>query len=106
MTCAGFVSRNNLNVSGQQPLRGGSRMTEVFSGENFFNNSGNASSTFDGAIYFPTTSVRYVGNSSGSGYTFLIADTITVTGNSSMQVGDNYSTLANGSPVKSSTLYE
>jgi Putative Flp pilus-assembly TadE/G-like len=67
---------------------------------------GNASSTFDGAIYFPTTSVRYVGNSSGSGYTFLIADTITVTGNSSMQVGDNYSTLANGSPVKSSTLYE
>src|SRR5665213_1073409 len=46
MTCAGRVSRNNPNVSGKQPLRGGSRITEVFSGENFFSNAGKTSSTF------------------------------------------------------------
>jgi len=68
--------------------------------------TGNSSSTFDGALYFPTTSVKYTGNSGGSGYTFLIADTITVTGNASMTLGNDYSSLANGSPIKSSALYE
>ena len=67
---------------------------------------GNSSSTFDGAVYFPTTSVQYTGNSSGSGYTFLIADSITMTGNTSMTIGTNYSSLAAGSPIKSSTLFE
>jgi acetyltransferase-like isoleucine patch superfamily enzyme len=36
--------------------------------------------------------------------TFLIADKITITGNSTL--GDNYTLLTNGSPVQSSTLYE
>jgi Flp pilus assembly protein TadG len=67
---------------------------------------GNSSSTFDGAIYFPTTSVSYVGNSSGSGYTFLIADTISMNGNASMTLGTDYSSLADGSPIKSSTLFQ
>jgi len=67
---------------------------------------GNSSSTFDGAVYFSTTSVKYTGNSSGSGYTFLIADSITMTGNTSMTIGTNYSSLSAGSPIKSSTLFE
>jgi len=67
---------------------------------------GNSSSTFDGAVYFPTTSVKYTGNSSGSGYTFLIANSITMTGNTSMTIGTNYSSLSAGSPIKSSTLFE
>jgi hypothetical protein len=67
---------------------------------------GNSSSTFDGVLYFPTTSVSYVGNSSSQGYTFLIADKITVTGNSSMTFGSNYSSLINGSPIRSTVLYE
>jgi hypothetical protein len=68
--------------------------------------TGNSSSTFDGVIYFPTTSLKFTGNSSSSGYTFLIADTLTITGNSSMALGDNYSSLSDGSPIKSSALYE
>jgi hypothetical protein len=67
---------------------------------------GNSSSTFDGVVYFPTTSLTYVGNSSSSGYTDLIADTITITGNASITINDNYSSLTNGSPIKSSALYE
>lgn len=67
---------------------------------------GNSSSTFDGAVYFSTTGIRYTGNSSGSGYTFLIADTISMTGNSSMTIGTDYSSLASGSPIKSSTLFQ
>jgi Flp pilus assembly protein TadG len=67
---------------------------------------GNSSSTFDGIVYSPDTAITYVGNSSGSGYTILIGYTITVTGNSSFTVGNNYSSLANGAPIKSSALYE
>jgi len=67
---------------------------------------GNSSSTFDGVAYLPTTALTYVGNSSSSGYTFLIADTITMTGNTSATLGNDYSSLSNGSPVKSTTLYE
>src|ERR1700722_19078634 len=47
MICDGLVSRNNLNVSGRQPLRGGSKITEVFSGENFCSNVGKTSSTVE-----------------------------------------------------------
>ena len=67
---------------------------------------GNSSSTFDGIVYLPTTTLTYVGNSSGSGYTILVAYDISITGNSSFTIGNNYSSLANGSPIKSSALYE
>jgi hypothetical protein len=65
---------------------------------------GNSSSTFDGAVYFPTTALSYVGNSSSSGYTFLVGDTITIVGNSVLN--DNYNALTNGAPIQSETLYD
>ena len=67
---------------------------------------GNSSSTFDGIVYFPSTAITYVGNSGGSGYTILIGYTISVTGNSSFTIGNDYSSLADGAPIKSSALYE
>ncbi len=76
----------------------------AYSSSNGSTIEGNSSSTFDGAVYFPTTNLTYLGNSSLSGYTFLIADKITITGNS--KVGDNYSSLSEGSPIESSALYE
>ena len=78
----------------------------AYSGSNGSTVIGNSSSTFDGAVYFATTALSYYGNSSSSGYTFLVADMITITGNSSMTIGSDYSSLSNGSPIKSSTLYE
>ena len=60
--------------------------------------SGNSSSTFDGALYFPTTSLTFNGNSSANGYSIVVADELVVCGNSS--VGSNYSSLPNGSPIK------
>ncbi len=66
--------------------------------------AGASGSTFDGAIYFPTTSVTYAGNSSSNGYTIIVGDTISVSGNSIL--GDNYSSLADGSPIKATSLYE
>jgi Flp pilus assembly protein TadG len=66
--------------------------------------NGNSSSTFDGAVYFPTTAVTYNGNSSSSGYTIVVANELTLNGNASL--GNNYSSLANGSPIKSTILAE
>lgn len=67
---------------------------------------GNSSSSFDGVLYFPTTALSYAGNSSLSGYTTIVADKLSFSGNGSVTLGDNYSSLADGSPIKSTTLYE
>jgi hypothetical protein len=66
--------------------------------------TGNSSSTYDGALYFPTTQVTYVGNSSVNGYSIVVADTLVVSGNST--VNNNYRSLANGSPIKGIILAE
>ncbi|HEY9157721.1 pilus assembly protein TadG-related protein [Candidatus Binatus sp.] len=66
--------------------------------------TGNSSSTFDGAIYFATTQVTYLGNSSLNGYSIVVADKLVVSGNA--RVGDNYSSLADGSPIKGTILAE
>jgi hypothetical protein len=66
--------------------------------------SGNSSSTFDGALYFPTTTVSFNGNSSANGYSIVVADQLTLSGNASL--GSNYTSLTNGSPIKGTILAE
>ncbi len=66
--------------------------------------NGNASSTFDGALYFPPTQVTYNGNSSLNGYSIVVADKLVVNGNAAL--GSNYSSLTNGSPIKGTILAE
>ena len=66
--------------------------------------TGNSSSTFDGAIYFPTTAISFGGNSSTSGYSIVVANQLTLSGNAS--IGNNYSSLTGGSPIKGTILAE
>ncbi len=67
--------------------------------------NGAAGSTFNGGIYFPTTPVTYAGSSAVNGFTLIVADTLTFTGNSS--VGNNVtSCLANGSLIKDAALVQ
>jgi hypothetical protein len=66
--------------------------------------NGSASSTFSGAIYFPTTSLSYAGSSAANGFTLLVADTLSFLGNSS--VGNNYSCLGTGSLIKDAALVQ
>jgi hypothetical protein len=66
--------------------------------------NGSATSSWDGALYFPTTTLTYTGSSSGSGYTLLVAYDLSMAGSGTL--GDNYSSLANGSPIRSNALYE
>jgi Putative Flp pilus-assembly TadE/G-like len=66
--------------------------------------TGASGSTFDGAIYFPTTYVDYAGSSSSNGYTIIVADEVSIIGNSTLL--DNYSSLPGGDPIKATALYE
>jgi len=66
--------------------------------------NGNSSSTWDGAIYFPSSPLTFNGNSSVNGYTIVVGDKITVNGNST--VGSDYSSLADGSPIRTVVLAE
>ena len=67
----------------------------------------NSSSHCDGAIYCPGAALTYCGNSSSTGYTQIVADTITLGKSSTINnVHCNYSSLAHGSPIKSHGLYE
>ncbi|HTW88927.1 MAG TPA: pilus assembly protein TadG-related protein [Candidatus Binataceae bacterium] len=114
----GFGSYSGINLSGNEQANLSAPTSGALAGILFFQDRtiptgsagssiiGNSQSTFDGALYFPTTTLTYNGNSSSSGYTILIADKLSITGNSTMVIGDNYSSLTNGSPIKSTTLYE
>jgi len=67
--------------------------------------SGGSSASFTGAIYLPHGSVSFSGGTSGSApYTIIVADDITFSG--SANLGTNYSSLTDGSPIKAAVLSE
>jgi len=66
--------------------------------------NGSASSTISGAIYFPTTPLGYAGSTGANMFTLLVADTLSLLGNSS--VGNNYSCLTGGSIIKDAVLVQ
>ncbi|HYA35743.1 MAG TPA: pilus assembly protein TadG-related protein [Candidatus Binataceae bacterium] len=65
---------------------------------------GNSSTTYDGAIYMPNSPLTYYGNSSANGYTILVADSLSFSGN--VTIGNNYSSLNDGSPIRTVLLAE
>ena len=67
--------------------------------------SGASGSTFNGAIYFPTTPLSYAGTSAVNGFTLIVADTLTFVGNSNVG-NDITSCLANGSLIKDAALVQ
>ena len=67
--------------------------------------NGAAGSTFNGAIYFPTTPLSYAGASAVNGFTLIVADTLTFVGNSNVG-NDITSCLANGSLIKDAALVQ
>jgi Flp pilus assembly protein TadG len=124
MNGTGVTFYNTTGLGGYQPLSMTGNMVANFSaptsgpltGILFFQDratplgtvaatvGGNAGSTYDGALYFPTTTLTYGGNSSVNGYSIIVADKVVVGGNSTL--GINYSSLGGGSPIKGTVLVE
>ena len=69
-----------------------------------------SSSTCDGAVYIPNASCTFGANSSSSGYSIVVADSVTLTGptgGSTQTQNCNYSSLQNGiGPIRTSALYQ
>ena len=80
----------------QDRSKAGSSQGNVINGTN--------ASSFNGVFYAAGGKFTYTGNSAATGYTGIIADTITFTGNSTLR--SNYSTLTNGNPVRNGALME
>jgi len=72
------------------------------SGAPSYMNSG-ADGTFQGALYFPTTSLNY-SSGADAAYTILVADTVHMSSGSTLN--NDYSSLADGSPIKQAILVQ
>ena len=66
--------------------------------------SGSSNSNFTGSLYFPTTPLKFTGNSSVTAYTIFVVWRLQLTG--SADVNNDYSGLPNGSPTKVAALIE
>lgn len=67
---------------------------------------GAALARYEGTFYFPTTQLNYTINASVAAYTAIVADTININLVAAGVVKNDYSSLADGSPLKAATLAE
>jgi putative Flp pilus-assembly TadE/G-like protein len=71
---------------------------------NYDTYGGGSTAVYQGVIYALHAAVTMYGNSSTAQYTMLVADTISLVGNTSLN--SNYSLLPNGSPIQQVVLME
>jgi len=109
---AGITMANGATVNFSAPTTGGTNSMEgilffqdrsVATGSSASAFAGGANLTLNGALYFPTTTLNY-SNGINAAYTILVADTLVFTGGATMN--NNYASLADGSPIQSSSLFE
>ena len=67
---------------------------------------GAALARYQGTFYFPTTQLNYTINASLAAYTAIVADAININLAAVGAVNNDYSSLADGSPLKAATLAE
>jgi Flp pilus assembly protein TadG len=67
---------------------------------------GAALARYEGTFYFPTTTLNYTINASVAAYTAMVADQIKINLVAAGYVNNDYSSLADGSPLKAVTLGE
>ena len=101
---------NTGTVSLEAPTSGNYAGILIFQDPQNGNNAtvnGGSNPTFQGALYFPnlgaTLSIRNIGNNAA--YTILVAGGLNVRG-SNNSLGNDYSSLPNGSPIRDANLVE
>ncbi|MDZ4796781.1 MAG: pilus assembly protein TadG-related protein [Bryobacteraceae bacterium] len=105
--CAGTHSFSPMTIDGQAqltmsaPTSGSLKGMAIFQDRSIVDTRdnkvvGGATTVIDGALYFKGSPLKFSGNSSSTGYMFLVADTITINGNSTL--GANYTTVGGSNP--------
>ncbi|HLI83790.1 MAG TPA: TadG family pilus assembly protein [Bryobacteraceae bacterium] len=68
--------------------------------------NGGSTTQLNGAIYLLHSPLLYTGTNSSGGYQILVADTITINGNSNVTINSDYSSLQDGSPIHNAAILE
>jgi len=74
--------------------------------------NGNSTSYFEGALYFPKAALDFSGTSgstsfnSGADYTVIVSAALTVSGNATVNLHSDFSSLPSGSPIQTTVLVE
>ena len=68
--------------------------------------SSNSGMTLTGAVYAPDANVSLSSNSFTDVYSIVVASTISMASNSTININADYSSLANGSPIKTAAAVE
>ena len=102
-----FNIDGQANVTLNAPTSGALEGIAIFEDRNISDSRNNqivggATTVINGAIYLPHSPLLFSGNNSSGGYTILVADTITINGNST--INNNYSALQDGSPIKQNAV--
>jgi len=104
---APFTISGQANVTLSAPTSGPQAGMLIFQDRSITSASNNqinggATTNLSGAIYLLHAPLLFSGSNTSSGYMILVADTVTINGNST--VYSNYSSLPGGSPIKSTPV--
>ncbi len=108
-----YLSGGAVNFSNSQRIRLTAPTNGTYSGILFFQKAANASvatingaggSRLTGALYFPGATLNMDGAGTGAAYMILVAKSLNL--NTNIDFTSNYTTLANGSPIKGAVLVE
>jgi len=105
-SCKGMLFTQDGAVGGSNSWGGGWGWGWHSSNSTDCTIKGDSTSTVDGACYIPNANCTFSANSSSSGYTIVVADSVTLTGSSQSHKCD-YSSMANGiGPIMTSALFK
>ncbi|MGA2215085.1 MAG: pilus assembly protein TadG-related protein [Bryobacteraceae bacterium] len=108
--CSGSPAFSPMNINGQAtatlsaPTTGSLTGILIFQDRSLGTSStenqivGDADTVLNGALYFKNSNITFSGNSSSTGYTTLVADTVTINGSSTLN--QNNSPLSSGGTAR------
>lgn len=108
-----FTSNGSLTMNGNSHVTLSAPTTGTYAGILYFQDrtdpstviiNGDTTSSWQGAIYAPDAQLTVNGNGNVAAYTFLVVNTMVENGNDSFSLGNDYSSLPNGSPIKKKLL--
>ncbi len=106
-SCKGMLFTQDSSIGGSSGWGHGWNWGSGSSSASNCNIKGDSSSTIDGACYLPNAKCTFSGNSSDHGYTIVVADSVSLTGNTTQNHHCDYSSLSNGiGPIMTSALFK
>jgi hypothetical protein len=106
-SCKGMLFTQDSSIGGSHSWGGGWGWGSGTSNASQCTLKFDSSSHCDGSCYTPNASCTFAGNSTSTGYTIVVADSVTLTGNTTQTHNCNYTSLANGiGPIMTSALFK